>query len=113
VRDEKRNADDIQILLASGDILTIKTPSGEEVNNFAVDDVKQTSNGFEIEVEYGSRYKYEKTFIFEHGGKTFNLTQIKVKSFDGADPEKSSERSVIIKPPVALEEFKIDKYLSD
>lgn len=113
VNDPQRNAQNVHIVIDGKPKWIIETPSFEDVNNFAVDEAKMNKNGFEIQVEYGTRYKYEKTFIFIQKDNSFYFTQIKVTSFDGNNPEKFTEKTIAIKPQVSLNEFKMDKYLTD
>ncbi|MFV0387340.1 MAG: hypothetical protein ACK5NT_01185 [Pyrinomonadaceae bacterium] len=110
---EERNADDILVFVGSEEVGKIETPSFEDVNDFAVDEAKPNEKGFEFTVEYGSRYKYEKTFFFEKNGQVFSLSSIDVKSFDGANPDKSSQKTVKIDPQVSLDKFEISEYLKD
>jgi hypothetical protein len=113
VETEDGKSQNVQIIVDDKPKWIIKMPDFEEVNNFAVDAAKKNDKGFEIEVEYGSRYKYDKTFFFIKKDDNFYLSEIRVKSFDGADPEKWSEKAIKIDKQISLDKFEIRKYLSD
>ena len=113
VDDKSGTSQNVHITVNDKPKWIIKMPSFEDINNFAVDNAKKNDKGFEFQVEYGSRYKYDKTFFFTKKGDNFYLTEIKVRSFDGANPEKWSEKTIKIDKQVSLDKFDINKYLSD
>jgi len=88
VDDKERNAQNVHTIVSNASKWVIKMPSFEDVNNFAVDQARKNDEGFEIQVEYGTRYKYDKTFYFVKKAEEFYFTQIKIKSFDGNNPQK-------------------------
>src|SRR4030095_9323644 len=55
---------------------TIRVFTGAEVNGCALDEAKKTKSGFEISVEYGSRYYYHKRFIFICKRQKFYLNKV-------------------------------------
>ncbi len=79
-----------------------------------MDAVEKTREGFEISVEYGSRYKYKKQFNFICKQGKFYLTKTKTTYFDGANPETTWKvYSKVIKPNLQLEKFLIDDFMED
>ncbi len=74
----------------------------------------KTKQGFEISIEYGSRYYYEKRFNFICKQKSFYLNQVKTTTFDKANPETSwKEYNKAIKPSLKLENFLIDNFTTN
>jgi hypothetical protein len=74
----------------------------------------KTKQGFEISIEYGSRYYYEKRFNFICKQKSFYLNQVKTTTFDKANPEISwKEYNKAIKPSLKLENFLIDEFTTN
>ena len=68
---------------------SIRIFTGVERNGFALDEAKKTKTGFEISVEYGSRYYYHKRFIFICKRQRFYLSKVIVDSFDKVNPAPS------------------------
>ena len=105
------NANYVKIVRGDKVFETIKLPTEIERNGFAVNWAKKTKAGFEISVEYGSRYYYEKRFNFICKQHKFYLSKIIVTSFDKADPEKWNTKVVRIKPNLPLEKFSINDFM--
>jgi hypothetical protein len=109
--------DDSKIVnIKEGDTITktINLPNQSEVNGFSLNWAKETKEGFEISIEYGSRLYYQKDFGFICKQNNFYLSEVKIATFDKHNPESSwKERSRIIKPELPLEKFLITDFLGN
>jgi hypothetical protein len=92
---------------------TIKTPTGANWNNFALDGVKKTKAGFEISIEYGSVIYYNKRFIFICRQHQFYLSKIIVESFNKHNPEKWTRRVIRVQPMLRVEKFSITDFMQE
>ncbi len=93
---------------------TLKLPTGLSQNGFALNWAKRTKSGVEISIEYGSRFYYQKNFIFECVNHQLYLTKINITTFDKHNPEKSwKERKTDVKPKVPLSNFKVTDYITN
>jgi hypothetical protein len=90
---------------------TIALPSDDDFQGFALDWVKQTPNGFNISIEWGSRFFHEKEFIFVCRSDRFYLEKILHSTFDKANPSKSANTKQKFKVPLAS--FKITDYMQE
>lgn len=85
-----------------------------EPMGFSLNWAKKNEKGFEISIEYGSRYYFDKTLFFECKKNDFFLTKAVVNSFDKRDPEKSFRKKIVaIKPEVALKDFQVKDCWND
>lgn len=112
---EAADAEAHYVKIVRGDevLHTIKTPTGANWNGFALDEAKKTREGFEISIEYGSRFYYHKTFIFVCRRHKFYLSKIMVDSFDKFHPQKGTERVVRVRPNLPLEKFAITDFMRE
>lgn len=95
-------------------IKKINLPNQPDVNGFALKWVRETKEGFEISIEYGSRFYYEKNFIFICQQNEFYLSAIEIGTYDKHDPENSwKEYSTKIKPLLPLEKFSINDFIGN
>lgn len=95
-------------------IKKINLPNQSFVNGFSLNWARETKKGFEISIEYGSRFYYEKNFIFICQQKDFYLSEIKIVTFDKQDLENSwKEYSTKTKPALTLEKFSIDDFIGN
>jgi hypothetical protein len=78
---------------------------------FALDDAKKTKTGFEIAVEYGSRYFYHKRFIFICKQQKFYLSKVMVDSFDKVNPQHWWKKEIRVRPILPLEKFFIGDFM--
>jgi hypothetical protein len=104
------------IAISNSDVIvkTINLPNQSEFNGFSLNWAKNTNNGFEISIEYGSRYYYEKQFNFVCKQEKFYLDKVKTNTFDKNDPEKTGEVfTKLIKPELNLEKFTITDFMKD
>ena len=92
---------------------SIRIFTGVERNGFALDEAKKTKTGFEISVEYGSRYYYHKRFIFICKRQRFYLSKVIVDSFDKVNPEHWRKREIMVKPILPLEQFLLDDFMRE
>lgn len=92
---------------------TIKLPTGSERNGFGFNWAKKTAEGFEISVEYGSRYYYDKRFNFICKQNEFYLNKIIVDSFDKHNTEKWDTKVIKVKPSVNLSKFLITDFMNE
>lgn len=93
----------------------IKIPTDSDVMGFSLSSTEKTKEGFEITIEYGSRYYYQKQFNFVCKEGNFYLYKVKVESFDKNDPEsmdKPDEKEIQIKPNLPIEKFSLFDYLT-
>ena len=82
-----------------------------ERNGFALDEAKTTKTGFEISVEYGSRYFYHKRFVFICRRHRFYLSRVFVGSFDKHNPEHWKKTAVRVRPALPLERFILNDFM--
>jgi hypothetical protein len=99
--------------IKQGDMVlgSIRIFSDAERNGFALDEAKTTKTGFEISVEYGSRYFYHKRFVFICKQHRFYLTRVFVDSFDKHNPEHWSKKAMRVRPALPLERFLLDDFM--
>ncbi len=112
VYDELRDAKNIKLTKNKKVEKIIKLPNQSEFNGFALNWVKKTQKGFEISLDYGSRFYYAKRFNFVCRKGKFFLNEIKVESFDKHNPEKWDSKTVKINPNMPLEKFLIKDYIN-
>jgi hypothetical protein len=95
-------------------IKKIVLPTQDDLNGFSLNDLKGTGDGFDLDVEYGSRYYFNKIFNFKYREQTLFLDSVKIKTFDKNKPEESeiSYKKQII-PAIDVKDFDINKYLLD
>lgn len=104
----------VNIIQGNKVVETLKLPTGLSQNGFALNWAKKTKSGFEISIEYGSRFYYQKDFGFVCKNRQFYLGTIKTTSFDKHDPENSGEeRKIAVKSNVLLSNFKVEDYMTD
>jgi len=89
---------------------SIDVPSGSEISGFSLSWARKTKDGFDLSVEYGSRFYYGKRFIFSCKDDDLLLTNIAIESFDRNNPSKWTKKDVSIKPPVPIGRFKLTDY---
>ena len=110
----KNNSKSVKITEGDTTIKTINLPNQPDVNGFSLNWAKETKEGFEISIEYGSRLYYQKDFSFICKQNTFYLSKLKITTFDKHDPENSwKERDTIIKPELPLEKFLINDFIGN
>ena len=80
------------------------------VNGFSLNWAKKTKSGFEISIEYGSRFYYNKRLVFVCTNNDFYLTSMEIDSFDKAYPETWTKKTLRVKPTVPLSEFSVMNY---
>lgn len=122
IEDTSRNIEEtitvpkILNVVVGGDIKTsVKIPTQSDANGFSLSSTEKTKEGFEITIEYGSRYYYQKQFNFVCKEGNFYLYKVKVESFDKFNPESSDkpdEKEIQIKPNLPIEKFSILDYLT-
>jgi hypothetical protein len=106
-----------QILnVVSGDKIrvAIKIPTDSDAQNFVLNSTEKTKEGFEITIEYGTRYYYKKQFNFVCEEGDFYLYKVKVESFDKFDSvsrKKWDRKEVKVEPNLPIEKFSIFDYL--
>jgi hypothetical protein len=111
-RDEEFNL--VNIIQDDKIVETIKLPTGLSQNGFALNWAKKTKSGFEMSIEYGSRFYYQKEFKFECKDHQLYLTSINITTFDKNDPEKSwKKRKTDINPNVLISNFKVTDYMTN
>jgi hypothetical protein len=94
--------------------VAIKIPTDSDAQNFSLTSTEKTKDGFEISIEYGTRYYYQKQFNFVCRKGAFYLYKVKVESFDKFDPgsrENWDRKEIKIKPNLPIEKFSIFDYL--
>ena len=99
-------------IVGRGTVLhTIKLFTDKDFNGFAFDGVKKTKDGFELAIEYGSRFFYRKNFVFVCRNNNFYLTEIGVDTFDKHNPKKWSRKVIRVRPKLPLEKFAIYDFM--
>jgi hypothetical protein len=83
------------------------------VNGFSLNWAKKTKEGFEISIEYGSRMYFSKRLMFECRDSEFLLTKIHVESFDKTNPSKWTNKTISVRPPVSIRDFRILNYTNN
>lgn len=108
----ERARKDLRRLSISQDGITIKIINSPEYA--FIEKANKSKDGFEISVEYGSRYYYEKRFDFICKQNNFYLNQVRTNTFDKANPETSwKEYNKTIKPNLQLKKFLIDDFTAN
>jgi hypothetical protein len=110
VRDEGNS---VNIVKGATIYKTMKLPTGLERNGFGFNWAKKTAEGFEISVDYGSRFYYGKRFNFICRRNEFYLNKITVDSFDKHNPEKWNTKVIKIKPNLNLDKFLITDFMNE
>ena len=114
VKDNPDASSNLNVVNGTQLTYSLRLPSEQIFNNYVLDGTKKFKNGFELSVEFGSRYFFHKTFIFVCRNRWPELVQIKVDSFDKANPqEKGKYRNVLIRPRIPINRFILEKYLTN
>lgn len=103
------------IIFAEGNTIrrTIKMPTQTDAANFSLDRFGETKNGFEIAVEYGTKYYYRKSFNFVCEKDNFYFDKVSVEKFDKNDPDKITKKDTKMNPKEPLERFSFTGFLID
>lgn len=103
------------IILAEGNTIrrTVKMPTDSDAPNFSLDRFGETKNGFEIAVEYGSKYYYRKSFNFVCENDEFYFDKVGVEKFEKNNPSKITRKDVKMNPKEPLERFSFTGFLID
>lgn len=117
--DTSQDADDtfrkvLNVVVGDEIKTAIKIPTQADANGFSLNWAKKNKEGFEISIDYGSRYYFQKQFNFICKKGEFYLYQIKVESFDKHDRksmENWDKKVIKIKPNLPIEKFSIFDYL--
>lgn len=112
VRDQIREADDVNIVQGGRVLRSIKLP-GQEVGGFSLNRTRKTKAGFEFSIEYGTRIYYYKRFIFVCRRNKFYLSKVIVESFDKHNPEKFYKKVSRVNPNLPLEKFEVTDFMHD
>jgi hypothetical protein len=94
--------------------VAIKVPSDSGAQNFVLSPPEKTKEGFEITIDYGTRYYYQKQFNFICKEGNFYLNKVRVVSFDKFDPvsrDNWDRKEIKINPNLPVEKFSIFDYL--
>lgn len=78
---------------------------------FSVNWIKETNLGFEISIEYGSRFYVQKNFQFIFENNSFYLTKIITSSFDKYSPEKYEKSTKKIQKPIKITSFNMENFM--
>jgi hypothetical protein len=82
-----------------------------DLSNLALNGIMEDKKGFQLSIEYGSRFFYNKIFYFKYHNDSFYLYQIQTKSFDKANPEKWKTKNKVINPKIKITNFNLEQYL--
>lgn len=106
---------DKSIVFAEGNNVrrTVKMPDQNEIDGFSLDHFGETKNGFEIAVEYGSKYYYRKSFNFVCEKGEFYFDKVAVERFAKDNPSKITKKDVKMNPKEPLERFSFTGFLID
>ena len=110
---ENNNGDTSIRLVEGTNKKIIRLPDQIDVNGFSLNWVKPRKEGFEISIEYGSRFYYRKKFNFICEQKAYFLNKIKVESFDKGKPSVIKSKVSIVDPKVSVNDFLIEDFLND
>ena len=110
------NINSRELSIQKGELITdkIAIPTQESIQGFAVNWIKETYGGFEISIEYGSKYYYQKDFRFYYENENFVLKNVLINTFDKHNSENKegyTTKTETLKTPVKLRDFKIENYL--
>ena len=94
-------------------IRILNLPTQDDCNGFSLNGIKQCKNGFEISIEFGSRYYFKKDFYFEYFDDEFYLSKIDENSFDKNAPNENKIKTCYFKPLVNIINFRITDYLKE
>lgn len=92
---------------------TVKMPTERDAPNFSLDHFGETKDGFEIAVEYGSKYYYRKSFDFVCENGDFYFEKVGVEKFEKNNPSKITRKDVKMNPKEPLERFSFTGFLID
>lgn len=103
------------IIFAEGNTIrrTVKMPDESDAVNFSLDHFGETKNGFEIAVEYGSKYYYRKSFNFVCEKGDFYFDKVSVERFEKNNTKNSTRKDVKMNPKEPLERFSFTGFLID
>lgn len=103
------------IVFAEGNNIrrTVKMPTQTDAANFSLDHFGETKNGFEIAIEYGSKYYYRKSFNFVCEKDNFYFDKVSVEKFEKNNPSKITKKEVKMNPKEPLERFSFTGFLID
>lgn len=103
------------IIFAEGNTIrrTVKVPDQSDAANFSLDRIGETKKGFEIAVEYGSKYYYHKSFDFVCEKDDFYFDKVSVERFEKNNPGKILKKEIKLDPKEPLERFSFTGYLID
>ncbi len=89
----------------------IKILTPDEAQGFSVNWIKDIGSGFEISIEYGSRYYFQKDFQFIFENNSFYLRKIITNSFDKNKAGKYKKDTKVLDKPINITNFKIEDYI--
>lgn len=92
---------------------TIKLPSQVDYNGFSLNGIIKHENGLELNIEYGSRYYYQKQFYFDCKQAELFLTKVRVTTFDKHNPKDQKVSNLEILHELPINKFKCEDYLED
>lgn len=101
-----------QNLRTIAEILLPRNAECVEVANFFVDGIREDKKGFQISIEYGTRFFYNKIFYFKYYNNSFYLYQIKTVSFDKANPDIWKTKIKKMNPKIKVINLNLEKYLT-
>ncbi|CAN5873089.1 hypothetical protein BH20ACI4_BH20ACI4_12340 [soil metagenome] len=103
------------IIFAEGNTIrrTVKMPDQSDAANFSLDRFGETKNGFEIAVEYGSKYYYRKSFNFVCEKDDFYFDKVGVEKFEKNSPGKITKKDIKMSPKEPIERFSFTGFLID
>lgn len=103
------------IVFAEGNNIrrNVKMPTQTDAANFSLDHFGETKNGFEIAVEYGSKYYYRKSFNFVCENGEFFFDKVAIERFEKNNPSKITKKDVRMNPKEPLERFSFTGFLID
>lgn len=96
-------------------ISTILIPSEQacsDISGLALNGIREDKKGFQVSIEYGSRFFYNKIFYFIYYNNSFYLYQIKTKSFDKANPDIWKTKIKAINPRIKVSTLNLEKFLT-
>lgn len=92
-------------------IKKLELPTPSDYNGFSLNWIKETSEGAEISIEYGSRIYYSQVFTFVCRRDSLYLEKILTKNFDKQNPENYDSSITRFDMLIFVEEFFLADYL--
>jgi hypothetical protein len=109
----KGGTEAVTLFKGKDEVRTERLPNQAEVKKFKLDPLRKSDKGFDLSVEYGTRFYHSKRFEFACEDGSFSLLRISSERFDTSNPAKISRRNEPVGRKTPWEEFGMRLYLID